>query len=98
MQVYFNTKTNATRKMSKTDLNKLPEDMKKRWRVASESEIELHEQREAQSAILASKNKEREKAVEDKKKQDAKSQKKNKTNKPAEATEEAADAGLGSEG
>lgn len=81
--LYFNTKTSATRRITKKDLDKLDADARKRWRLASESEIELHEKREAQNKILAEKNKERVA-----KKEKADKEKEKRLNKKAQPKEE----------
>lgn len=62
-EIYFNTRTSATRAMSKSDLDKLG-DNKKNWRPAAESEIELHEKREAENKKIVENQKKREKAAE----------------------------------
>ena len=52
-ELYFNTKSSNTIKMSKTELNDLPESIRKKYRLASESEIKLHEDREAKENFLS---------------------------------------------
>ena len=88
-EIYFNTKTSATVKMTKKDLESLDKDRQKRWRLASESEIELYEKREAQRKMLAEKNKEREKANEanQKKKDKAVAENKKKSGEAAPAAD-----------
>ena len=62
MPIYFNTKTNATSEMKESEFNKLPQAVQKRWRVAAESELKIHEKRMADKKILDDKEKARKKA------------------------------------
>lgn len=42
MTVYYNTKSGATAEFTKADLDKLPTDIRKKYRVATESEVDAH--------------------------------------------------------
>ena len=62
MPVYYNKKTGATSEMKDSEFKKLNKDNQKRWRVASPSELKIHEKRMADKKLLADKQKAREKA------------------------------------
>lgn len=57
-ELYINTNSSNTRMMSKTDLEKLPKVIRIKYRLASDSERKLHEDREGKKKVaIARRNK-----------------------------------------
>ncbi len=85
MNIYFNKKTNATQEFKDSEFKKLPPEVRKRWRLATDAEIKIHEKRVADQKILADKEDARKKA---KAKADKEKQKKYSKLAPKKSTDE----------